>query len=398
MEPCRSHEASQIRAEVIAVAKRRLAVDQTDLVATEKGRFAGSGSIAAAKQRLTTAGESPPPWRAKNGMAASLQIHVGPGEVTLNDTRLTKPSRYIDNTERIEFDQFDPLGNNLSHEPCVLVNLAAGAKALELPWTAASLAMRFDDDTRFAVDGGPCQARWSMGAASVSMHEYARYAREDGDGDDAPLYIFDPLLLTRRLSVGGANLCDEYTVPKCFQADAMACISAHRPLPPAWLLVGATRSGTPWHNHPMTAAWNLLLSGCKLWVAMPPDTALSPTLSPTPVPPVGNVDDDDKEDLAATEWLLSWRGNDSGDDELPHGSPLLPDTACVIVQRPGETVFLPAGWWHVVLNVELSCAVSHSLALHRDVERLWPLLEAEDPGLAAVWRSALEKQDPERYT
>lgn len=395
---CRSKEAGRIRAEAIAAAKQRRAVD-AEAVAIEKRRLAGSGSIAAAKRHLTDAPESPPLWHAARGMAASLQIDIGAGEVTLNDKRRSRSARYVDNTERVAVDAFDRLGNNLPHSPCVLVGCGTGSRALALPWTAASLAARFDDDARFEVDGGPCQARWSLGSASVSMHEYARYAREDGDGDDAPLYVFDPLLLTRRLAAGGA-LSDEYAVPRCFRADAMACIHAHRPLPPAWLLVGATRSGTPWHNHPLTAAWNLLLSGRKLWVAMPPATELAPALSPTSDPPLGEDEGEDTEDLAAAEWFLAWRGNYGGDDKaprrppngLPPPPPRLPDSACVIVQRPGETVFLPAGWWHVVLNVEPSCAVSHSLALHRDVARLWPLLEAEDPRLAGIWRKALDTQ------
>lgn len=61
--------------------------------------------------------------------------------------------------------------------------------------------------------------------------------------------------------------------PRCFQHDAQACIngSTFRPLPPAWLLVGAAGSGTPIHDHPSTAAWVPLLSGTKAWVLLPPD-------------------------------------------------------------------------------------------------------------------------------
>jgi histone arginine demethylase JMJD6 len=73
--------------------------------------------------------------------------------------------------------------------------------------------------------------------------------------------------------------------------------------------------------------------------------------------------------------------------------PRLPTRARVILQRAGETVFLPAGWWHVVLNLEEATAISCSLALSRDVERLWPVLEAEDPDLAAFWRQAMNAAD-----
>jgi len=50
----------------------------------------------------------------------------------------------------------------------------------------------------------------------------------------------------------------------------MAGIHELRPLPPSWLLVAAARSGTPIHDHPHTVAWNVLLSGCKLWAILPP--------------------------------------------------------------------------------------------------------------------------------
>ena len=50
------------------------------------------------------------------------------------------------------------------------------------------------------------------------------------------------------------------------------------------------------------------------------------------------------------------------------GGQQLPPTARVIIQRLGEVVFAPAGWWHVVLNVETTTALSHSLALRRDID------------------------------
>ena len=68
-------------------------------------------------------------------------------------------------------------------------------------------------------------------------------------------------------------MASEYDIPICFSKDVMACLTGtgYRPLPPAWLLVGAVRSGTPIHDHPFTVAWNALLVGCKLWCCLPPD-------------------------------------------------------------------------------------------------------------------------------
>ena len=51
-----------------------------------------------------------------------------------------------------------------------------------------------------------------------------------------------------------------------------------------------------------------------------------------------------------------------------------------------QVVFVPAGWWHVVLNAADSTALSHSLTLRRDLPAALALLEAEDPEFSAFWR------------
>jgi histone arginine demethylase JMJD6 len=109
----------------------------------------------------------------------------------------------------------------------------------------------------------------------------------------------------------------------------------------------------PFADHPMTVAWNALLSGCKLWCCLPPDVPERALLL--------NVDqdlddndgddeddnDDDAFDLSALQWFEQCED--------------LPKEACIIVQQPGEVVFLPTGWFHVVLNVKTSTAISVSL-------------------------------------
>ena len=118
---------------------------------------------------------------------------------------------------------------------------------------------------------------------------------------------------------------------------------ARRPLPRGWLLAGAARSGTPVHDHPLTCAYVVLLSGCKLWAVLPPGTDRS-SLFPTSG---GDYD------LSAADWFLRW---DCGP----------PPGARIFVQKPREVVFVPAGWWHVVLNASDNVALSRSLALERD--------------------------------
>jgi hypothetical protein len=199
-------------------------------------------------------------------------------------------------------------------------------------WTAAALASRAAPRDVWGVDGGPSFARESLASGSVTMAAYAEYIDGSAAGDASPLYIFDDNFGARR-DAAGALFIDHMPLPACFMADAPT--EADRPLPLRWLLVGAPGSGTPVHNHPATVTILVLLVGVKLWVALPPDAPL--------------VD----EGLSAHAWVAAHGGAEG---------------AVVIVQREGETVFLPKGWYHCVLNVEPTTALSVSLYLRRDRE------------------------------
>jgi hypothetical protein len=56
--------------------------------------------------------------------------------------------------------------------------------------------------------------------------------------------VFDADILTSNFA-DGQPVSADYTVPRCFTHDAMGGTtgSRFRPLPPAWLLVGAARQG-----------------------------------------------------------------------------------------------------------------------------------------------------------
>jgi len=57
-----------------------------------------------------------------------------------------------------------------------------------------------------------------------------------------------------------------------------------------------------------------------------------------------------------------------------------------VLQVPGETVFVPNGWPHLVLNLELTVAVTHNYASEfGPFERMWTEVEEDEPNFAARW-------------
>ena len=312
--------------------------------------------------------------------APSVSVSIDGGAVVVDVDCAGPPTRLEDNVRRVPCAAFKcEHGDDLPREPTVLTECCAGWRALE--WSVSTLAARGLGTV--SLDGGPAFARMSLGNARASMDAYAAYCRAGADGDAAPLYVFDADVLSSSFADGSA-LASEWSTPKCFSHDAQAGVtgSEFRPLPPAWLLVGARRSGTPIHNHPTTAAWNALLSGSKAWVVLPPDVDEAALMLPVleaagagEAP--GRAEEASAFDLSALEWFARCAER------------TLPPRAHVIAQRPGEVVFVPAGWWHVVLNVTDATALSVSLALRRDIDELVPALLREDARFAMHWLSTL---------
>lgn len=112
-----------------------------------------------------------------------------------------------------------------------------------------------------------------------------------------------------------------------------------------WLIIGAPRSGSSWHIDPnSTSAWNAVVRGAKKWVLFPPGRDAPPGVHPSA----------DGADVAAPVSLPEWFMNHYSQLAGGRGGAL--EGVC----RQGEVVFVPHGWWHAVLNLEESVAITQN--------------------------------------
>ena len=72
------------------------------------------------------------------------------------------------------------------------------------------------------------------------------------------------------------------------------------------------------------------------------------------------------------------------------------DGVVEILQHPGETVFVPNGWPHLVLNLEQTVAVTHNYASEfGPFERMWEQVVQDEPEFAQRWYRGLCQHRPD---
>jgi hypothetical protein len=127
-----------------------------------------------------------------------------------------------------------------------------------------------------------------------------------------------------------------------------------------WLLAGPPGSGTLIHQDPWGySSWNASCVGVKRWVLFPPSVSHA-TLHPP------------RQDLLGRAARLLTGG------ELPRSAAEFMDEVLPtlrelglghieLLQQPGEVVAFPAGWWHAVVNLTPTIAVTESFGRPRDL-------------------------------
>jgi len=183
--------------------------------------------------------------------------------------------------------------------------------------------------------------------AQFSLTEYLDYAYGRALTDRNPLYLFEDLSIVD--NVIKKKIVDLFPVPDCVPKDIFDDILRDVQGRPRfrWLLIGPERSGSHLHIDPFgTSAWNTLLQGSKRWVFLPPQY----------------IPQHDKKSIY--EWFQE-------NDKIPE--------ALYATQKAGETFFVPAGWWHAVINLEFTLAITQNWASEINLEKIKKEVEESRP-------------------
>ena len=241
----------------------------------------------------------------------------------------------------------------------------------------APALVRNVETRRVALDdlAGPLTCSSGDGDVSVDAADFLNYARTTRDAD--PLLVFD----------AGAAAALDVPPPACMALDLLEALYAEdRPLVDGsgsaaarlvrgerrWIVAGGAGAGVPWHVDPFgTAAYNMLLSGSKLWAFFEP-------AAPGNRPPGCRADDSPP----ARAWFLDFAHFFRADvvsNDGDHAGRLT-----WALQRAGDCVLLPPGAWHATLNLGEAVGYTRNVvdARCRGVKRAAALLGADDASLA----------------
>lgn len=251
--------------------------------------------------------------------------------------------------------------------PVILEGLAKTWKANE--------SCTFD---RLVKNFGELEWRFSdTHGRTMTLSTYRKYIHSlEGESDDAPLAVYDSQLDADHRKC----LLDDYRIPECFAApDLFECLGDEERPPYRWILIGPARSGTGVHIDPLgTHAWVTLLEGAKRWVLFPYGTD------------EGVIGMQDPQ-IPSALWFSQEGGWYKRAMEQVPG-------AVEILQLPGDTVYVPSGWPHLVLNLHFSTAITQNYATEYPCfHRISQSVQKEEPSMFIEWKEKLRQKRPDLF-
>lgn len=146
-----------------------------------------------------------------------------------------------------------------------------------------------------------------------------------------------------------------------------------------------------------TSAWNTLIYGKKRWVLFPP---YIPKRIAKGTDLIRKGEDDEaihyfmyilprikKEAASRSNWKKS---SDSNGTHNPYQN-----FRCYeFTQNAGETVFIPNGWWHAVLNLTHTIGITQNFCSHRNFDEVWIKSRKGRKKMAWKWLCRLEDKFP----
>lgn len=258
----------------------------------------------------------------------------------------------------------------IPNQPVIIEGLADDWPAFE-KWDFKTLYKEYGD-VEFEIgeeqDGTPVK---------MALKDYIQYMIFNRD--DSPAYLFQRNLhKDERMK----ELLKDYKVPVYFENDYQRLMDDKHIPDYNWFLIGPRRSGSYIHYDPFSmSAWNTSLCGHKKWFLIDPnldrDTAEANNLrDPT------NIDNYD-----ALYYVINFYPKVVLDSMKKYE----------FIQKKGDTIFLPSRWWHVVINIDDTIAITQNFTNKGNFERVWKHFRKSRKNSACNWLRNMKLNNPELF-
>jgi len=237
--------------------------------------------------------------------------------------------------ERISYKYISKNDFSKRETPCIITNGTSHWPA-HTTWSFENFTKRFHN-TRFIL---------ADNIEPMTFSEYNDYCVSTTE--DEPLYIFDESFGEREDT---KELLRDYDEPELFSDDLFKNLGTIRPRY-RWFITGPPKSGSNLHVDPLgTSAWNALITGKKEWIIFYPGAPVRESTK------------------SGAAWFR---------DEYPKLKHL---QHYRFVQKPGEILYIPSGWWHIAINREATMAVTQNFFESKYISKAKDLILRERPDI-----------------